>query len=59
MEVRGWRGFKRNGNKKQAGNGQRPWGMEADSIGSQGLQQTVALEEEEEEEEGEEHVSDI
>ena len=33
--------------------------MEADSIGSQGLQQTVALEEEEEEEEGEEHVSDI
>jgi hypothetical protein len=28
MERRGIRGFKYNGNKKQAGNGQRPSGME-------------------------------
>jgi hypothetical protein len=40
----GWRGFKCNGNKKQAGNGQKPLGMEEDcTIGIQSPQQIVAL----------------
>jgi hypothetical protein len=38
------KGLKYNGNKKQAGNGQRPLGMEEDCTGSQGSQWTVLLE---------------
>lgn len=36
--------FKYNGSKDQAGNGQRPSGMEEDYIRSHGLQRTVVLE---------------
>jgi hypothetical protein len=46
MERRSWRGLKdtSKGNKKQAGNGQRPSEKEEDCIGSQFPQQTVAPE---------------
>ena len=37
------RGFKYNGNKKQAGHDQKPSAMEKDCIGNQGLQRTTAL----------------
>ena len=37
------RGFKYNGNKKQAGLDQKPSAIEKDCIGSQGLQRNTAL----------------
>jgi len=37
------KGFKYNGDKKQASNGQRPSGMEQDCIGRHGAGRTVAL----------------
>jgi len=51
------RGLKCNRNKKQVGNSQRLSGMEVTCIGSQGPQQTVALEEEDVEEGEEEEVA--
>ena len=50
VEERCSKGFKHNGNKKQAGGDTRPSGMEDDFIGSQGPKRTLVLEEEEEEE---------
>jgi len=48
MERRSSRGFKYNGNKKQAANGQlRSW-MQKDCKGCQGPQQTVVPEEKKE-----------
>ena len=48
--------FVYNGNKKQAGNGQRPSGMQEDRAGSRSLQLTAATQEQavEEHEDGEE-----
>ena len=43
-----WQNKKIKWRKVQAGNGQRPWGMEEDCKGRQGEQQTAELEVEEE-----------
>ena len=44
MERRGSGGFKYNGNKKQAGSGQKPSGMEQDCVGGQSPQRAVVFE---------------
>ena len=47
MEGQGCRGFKCNGNNKQAGVGQRPSAMMEDCIGRQVLQQEALIEKKE------------
>lgn len=63
MDRRGWGAFIYSGNKKLAGNGQRPSGIEEDFVGRQGTERAVVREvgegEEEEEEVGEEEEDDI
>jgi hypothetical protein len=43
MAGQDWRGLKCNGNKKEAGSGQRPSVIEEDVVGNHGRIRTVAL----------------
>ena len=59
MEGRVWRGFKYNGNKKEASNCHRLSGIEGDFIESEGWQRTVQLEHKKREKEEEKNKGKI